>query len=107
MYMKITFLRSLYIFFFRTIPSAGSFNISDLLPWRRYIVQVTATSIDHRITDFIRRDFRTVEEGKLQIIKSEVYTVNPFYTDTQYNDKNRYNDNLTGTKLSLKASLRR
>ena len=95
---KDTFSQITIHFFSRTIPSSGSFNISDLLPWRRYIVQVTATSIDHRITDFIRRDFRTVEEGKLQLIKSEVYTVNPFYTDTQYNDKLRYYDYLTGTK---------
>ena len=29
-------------------------------------------------------------------------TDNPFYTNTQYNDKIRYNDNLTVTKPSLK-----
>ena len=29
-------------------------------------------------------------------------TVNPFYTDTRYNDKICYNDNLNITKLSLK-----
>ena len=27
---------------------------------------------------------------------------NPLYTDTQYNDKNRYNDNVTVMKHSLK-----
>ena len=26
---------------------------------------------------------------------------NPFYTDTRYNDKIRYNDNLTVTKASV------
>ena len=29
-------------------------------------------------------------------------TDNPLYTDTRYNDKIRYNDNLTVTKPSLK-----
>ena len=29
-------------------------------------------------------------------------TVNLLYTDTRYNDKIRYNDNLAGTKPSLK-----
>ena len=29
-------------------------------------------------------------------------TDNPLYTDTRYNDKIRYNNNLTVTKLSLK-----
>ena len=29
-------------------------------------------------------------------------TVNPLYTDTRYNDKIRYNDNLNVTKPSLK-----
>ena len=39
------------------------------------------------------------------IHNSEIYitcTDNPFYTDTRYNNKNRYNDNLTITKPSLK-----
>ena len=30
------------------------------------------------------------------------FTVNPLYTNTRYNDKILYNDNLTGTKPSLK-----
>ena len=30
-------------------------------------------------------------------------TVNPLYTDTRYNDKIRYNGNLTGTNPSLKS----
>ena len=30
------------------------------------------------------------------------YTVNPLYTDTRYNGKIRYNDNLNVTKPSLK-----
>ena len=30
------------------------------------------------------------------------YIVNPLYTDTRYNDKNRYNDNLYVKKPSLK-----
>ena len=30
------------------------------------------------------------------------YTVNPLYTDTRYNDKIHYNNNLTSTKPSLK-----
>ena len=34
--------------------------------------------------------------GKKDII------VNPLYTDTRYNDKIRYNDNLNATKPSLK-----
>ena len=31
-----------------------------------------------------------------------VYTVNPLYIDTRYNDKIRYNDNLNVTKPALK-----
>ena len=49
---------------FRTILASGSFNISDLLPWRQYVVQVMATSIEHSITDYISKDFSTPEEGK-------------------------------------------
>ena len=49
----------------RTIPATGSFNISDLLPWRQYVVQVTATSIDHGITDFIRKYFPSTEQGTI------------------------------------------
>ena len=33
---------------------------------------------------------------------SLTYTVNPLYTDTRYNDKIRYNDNLNVTKPSMK-----
>ena len=32
-----------------------------------------------------------------------VYTVNPFCTDTRYNKKIRFNDNLTGKKNSLRS----
>ena len=34
------------------------------------------------------------------IVSQSDYTYNPLYTDTQYNDKIRYNDNLTVTKFA-------
>ena len=37
-------------------------------------------------------------------IKYTFITNNPLYTDTRYNDKIRYDDNLTVTKPSLKRS---
>ena len=56
--------------------------------------------------------FKCAQKGQIQNILHtqkvssrpllSILTDNPLYTDTQYNDKIRYNDNLTVTKPLLK-----
>ena len=52
-----------------------------------------------QIIEFI---VNSVIEYRLPLISHIYYTVNPLYTDTRYNDRIRYDDNLTVTKPSLK-----
>ena len=46
--------------------------------------------------------FETIMQLRITNASPIDNTVNPLYTDTRYNGKNRYNNNLTVTKPSLK-----
>ena len=46
--------------------------------------------------------FVTSHESVSILLKCQLKIVNPLYTDTGYNDKFRYNDNLNVTKHSVK-----
>ena len=64
---------------------------------------------DYRDFRFLPKEtylFHRYQENAQQRLCSDCkdigFTDNPLYTETRYNDKIRYNDNLTVTKLSLK-----
>ena len=50
---------------------------------------------------WVKQVARSTTQIEKQIKKLQT-TDNPLYTDTRFNDKIRYNDNLTVTKPSLK-----
>ena len=51
------------MFCYRQIEKSGSYNITGLLPWRQYVIQVNAESEEYNLTDFVYRTVITGEEG--------------------------------------------
>ena len=62
-------------------------------------VRVTVDTVDILCPKrFLNQNFKNV-------YKSFYCKVSPLYTDSRYNDQIRYNNNLTGTKPSLKITV--
>lgn len=45
------------------LTQSGSYNITKLLPWRKYRINITATSLTKNMTDFYQSDIDTPEQA--------------------------------------------